>query len=224
MRNEAMTVKKMLPNLPLSIEQRLEGLTRILEKKSTRLGRELSDYLERRQINKCAREQAQAALNEEWLVNTAKDGSLTTGMEEGYPISVDQMIEHQIYSESYPQVDFYFLTKVRKFSFACHEFDEVLAIFSAAKSFGVFMTPPQMYLSCRDYKKPSAYGLHKVEFITTSRMSMIIKVMRHAKSDGYLMLRECALEDNKLEDTYQIAEQIGEVEQREIEWHLKCLF
>jgi hypothetical protein len=224
MSNEAMTVKKMLPNLPLSIEQRLEGLTRILEKKSTRLGRELSNYMERRHFTKSVEAQAQVALDAMWPINTSKDGSLTTGMEEGYPISVDQMIEHQIYSEIYPQVDFYFLTKVRTFSFACREFDEVLAIFAAAKSLGVCMTPTQMYLSCLDYKKPSAYGLHKVEFITTSRMSMIIKVMRHAKSDGYLMLRECALEENKLEDTYRIAEQIGEVEQREIEWHLKCLF
>lgn len=224
MGNEAKSVKKMMPNLPLSNGQRLEGLTRVLERKSTKLGRELSDYMERRHFSKSVGEQAQVALDEMWPVNTSKDGLLTTGLMLGYPISVDQIIEHQLYSESYPNVDFGFLTKVRTFSFACHEFDEVLAIFAAAKSLGVCMTPTQMYLSCLDYKKPSAYGLNKVEFITTSRMSMIIKVMRHAKSDGYLMLRECALEDNKLEDTYQIAEQIGEVEQREIEWHLKCLF
>lgn len=111
MRNEAMTVKKMLPNLPLSIEQRLEGLTRILEKKSTRLGRELSDYLERRQINKCAREQAQAVLDEEWLVNTAKDGSLTTGMEEGYGrvSTKEQTTENQrIEIEHTHKLDFWF--------------------------------------------------------------------------------------------------------------------
>lgn len=162
--------------------------------------------------------------DEEWLVYTTKEGSLTTALMEGYPISIDQVIEHQLYSESYPNVDFDFLTRVRTFSFACSEFDEVLAIFSAAKSLGVCMTPTQMYLSCLDYKKPSAYGLHKVEFITTSRMSMIFKVMKHAKSDGYQMLRECSLENNKFEDTCQLAEQIGEVEQREIDWHLKCQF
>lgn len=217
-------MKKKMPNLPLNNEQRLEGLTRVLERKSTRLGRELSDYMERRHINKSVGVQAQMALDEMWPVNTSKDGLITAGLMVGYPISVDQIIEHQIFSETYPEVDFYFLTKVRTFSFACHEFDEVLAIFSAARSLGVCMTPTQIYLSCLDYKKPSAYGLHKVEFITTSRMSMIFKVMKLAKSDACQMLRECSLEDNKFEDTCQIAEQIGEVEQREIEWHLKCLF
>lgn len=70
--------------LPLSDEQRLDGLTRVIEQKSTRLGRELSDCMQRHHAKKSTRQQAQVVLDEKWLVYTTKEGSLTTALMEGY--------------------------------------------------------------------------------------------------------------------------------------------
>lgn len=208
--------------LPLTPEQCLDGVTRVIESRLTTLGRELSDCLTKHHEKKNARQKAQLVLNEKRQVFRTQDGAFTAVLMAGYPISTEQAIEQQIYSETYPDVDFDFLTTVRTFSFACHELDEVLAFFSASKSLGVCLTPTKMYLSSIDYYKPSAFGQYLVEIVTTSRMSMIFRAMRDAKTDARATLRQCPLAENKLYPNDTIEEQIEEVEQLEIQRRIAC--
>jgi hypothetical protein len=96
------------------------------------------------------------------------------------------------------------------------------AFFSAAKSLGVCLTPTKMYLSSIDYFKPSAFGQYLVEIVTTSRMSMIFRAMRDAKTDARATLRQCPLAENKLYPNDTIEEQIEAVEQLEIQRRIAC--
>lgn len=210
-----------MPRLPLTDEQRLNGLVRVIEQKSTSLGRALVDYFETKGCTGSALTRAQKVIKEDLLVHISRDGHISVGKTLGFPISTDQLIEHQTLSDSYPEASFYFLVRIRTFSFSCTEFDEVQSIFNAAKSLGVCLTLRNMYLSCLDYKKPSAFGQYLIEIVTTSQMSMIFKVMRHAKTDAYETLRECSLTENKFVATHKIEEQIEAVELSEIENRIK---
>lgn len=208
--------------LPLTPEQCLDGLTRVIESGQTSVGRELREYFERRDEETDARQQAQEVIKEKMEVCRTRDGVFTAALMMGYPISIEQAVEQQLYSEKYPGVDFEFLTAIRTFSFECWDFDEVMAIFNAAKQIGVCMTLTNMCFLNIDIYKPSAFGKYAVEIVTTSRMSMILRAMRDAKTDARATLRQCPLAENKLYPNDTIEEEIEAVEQLEIRRRIAC--
>ncbi len=208
--------------LPLTPEQCLDGLTRVIASGQTSVGRELSEYFERRDEETDARQQAKEVIKEKMEVCRTRDGVFTAALMMGYPISTEQAIEQQLYSEKYPGVDFEFLTAIRTFSFECWEFDEVMAIFNAAKQIGVCMTLTNMCFQNIDIYKPSAFGKYAVEIVTTSRMSMICRAMREAKTNACETLRECPLIEYKLYANETREEEIEALEELEIERRIAC--
>jgi hypothetical protein len=210
-----------IPMLPLTDAQRLSGLVRLIEQKSTSLGRALVDYLQMSEDAGDAHTQAQKVIDEEMLVHISIDGHISVEKFLGFPISIDQLIQHQTLTDSYPETSFYSLLRIRTFSFECNDFDEVLAIFSTAKSHGVCMTLKKMNLSYLDHKKPSAFGRYQIEVVTTSQKSMIFKVLMNAKTDAHATLREWSQAENKFLGTPQTEEEIKTEEHREIANRIK---
>lgn len=196
-----------IPKLPLTSEERRNGLVEVISMRRTYVGQTLAELMESRSSITDPAEFVDCMLGDPSML-TLNQGHLDFLGGSGIPVSADQLIEWDAIAYAYKNVDFKTHVKLRTFSFGSYGYETIKQFLNRAESMHVYVTPTLIKPFKEEWESHTTYGLYIVEFITTSNITMIYQVMEEAGLDGKCMesLRECLAAENSLESDPKAAE------------------
>lgn len=195
-----------IPKLPLTSEERRNGLVEVISMRRTYVGQTLAELMESEDSINDPAEFADRILGDPSML-TLHEGHLHFLEGLGIPVSADQLIEWDAIAYAYKNTNFGDRVKLRTFSFGSYGYKTIKQFFDRAESMHVYVTPTLVKALREEWESHTTNGLYKVEFVTTSNVTMIYQVMEEAGLSGKCVesMRECPAAENSMESDPQAA-------------------
>jgi hypothetical protein len=190
---------KKIPVLPLTPKKRIKGLVKLVTERKMFIGDALADFHE----NDTDIEDIEMFVEElvaiGSLVNLEKTGYMTVNCAGGLRVSWDQLIESYAIHDACPENHLCSEIQTRIYSFHMHDQNLLANFLTEAQKMHVHVKLTNVAFTPFNGGSTADCGLYAVEFLTTSKISVIYKVLDRAGLTDVGVdqtLQECAAAEN----------------------------